>query len=151
MFDGQSYGKGAVILHMLRRHVGDKAFFEGIKLYLTRFRHTPVETDDFRQCMSDASGKDLEQWFAQWVFRAGHMEVKTEWTHADGKIEFNVKQLQTGEPYNFDTVVEIVSGASKTRRPIHIDSRETIVLYDAPMKPDKVTLDPDGDIPVVRK
>ena len=151
MFDGQSYGKGAVILHMLRRHVGDKAFFEGIKLYLTRFRHMPVETDDFRQAMSDASGKDLEHWFEQWVFRAGHMEVSTAWTHADGKIELNIKQLQTGAPYSFDTVVEITSGTSKTRRPIHIDSRETIVLYDAPIKPDSVTLDPDGDIPSVRK
>jgi aminopeptidase N len=151
LFDGQSYGKGAVILHTLRKHVGDKAFFEGIKLYLTRFRHMPVETDDFRQAMSDASGKDLESWFEQWVFRAGHMALQTSWTHANGKIELNVKQLQQGKPYSFDTVVEITNGASVTRRPIHIDSMETVAFIDSPMKPEKVTLDPDFDIPSVRK
>lgn len=151
MFDGQSYSKGAVILHMLRRHVGDKAFFEGIKLFLTRFRHMPVETDDFRQCVSETSGKDLTNWFDQWVFKAGHLELQTAWTHADGKIELNIKQLQKGAPYSFDTVVEITNGSNVTRRPIHIDAAETIVTYLAPMKPDKVTVDPDRDILAVIK
>ncbi|MEO7454050.1 MAG: M1 family metallopeptidase [Fimbriimonadales bacterium] len=151
MFDGQSYSKGAVILHMLRRHVGDKAFFEGIKLYLTRFRHTPVETDDFRQCISETSGKDLENWFDQWVFRPGHLIMETSWTHAGGKIELTIKQAQATGLYEFDTVVEITSGTSKTRRPIHVSAAETIVSIDAPMKPDKVTVDPDRDILCVSK
>jgi aminopeptidase N len=151
MFDGQSYSKGAVILHMLRRHVGDKAFFEGIKLYLTRFRHTPVETDDFRQCISETSGKDLQNWFDQWVFRPGHLIMETNWSHSGGKLELTIWQTQTTGLYEFDTVVEITNGASKTRRPIHISSAETIVSIDAPMKPDKVTVDPDRDILCVAK
>ncbi|MDQ2986881.1 MAG: M1 family metallopeptidase [Armatimonadota bacterium] len=155
MFDGQSYGKGAVILHMLRRHVGDQAFFAGIKLYLTRFRHMPVETDDFRQCVSETSGLDLESWFDQWVFKRGHLEIETAWSHANGKVEVKVRQTQDtskGTPYyTFDTVVEFKNGTSVTRKPIRISGKETTASFDMPMKPDSVVVDPDHDILAVRK
>jgi aminopeptidase N len=151
MFDGQSYGKGSVILHMLRRHVGDKAFFDGLKLYLTRFRHMPVETDDFRQCVSETSGKDLQKWFDQWVFRPGHLIMETSWTHASGKLELKIRQTQTTGLYDFDTVVEIVNGANKTRKNIHVTGAETTATFDIPMKPESVTVDPDRDILAVVK
>ena len=150
MFDGQSYSKGAVILHMLRRHVGDKAFFDGIKLYLTRFRHMPVETDDFRQSISEASGRDLQDWFDQWVFRKGHLIMETTWTHNGGKVEVKVRQKQTTGPYTFDTVVEFKNGVAVTRKPIHISGEETTVAFDVPMKPDSVVVDPEHDFLAVR-
>ena len=150
MFDGQSYAKGSVILHMLRRRIGDKAFFDGIKLYLTRFRHMPVETDDFRQCVSETSGLDLRNWFDQWVFRKGHLIMETAWTHSGGKVELKVRQKQTTGLYTFDTVVEFKNGANVTRKPINVSGEETVVSFEMPMKPDSVVVDPDRDILAIR-
>jgi aminopeptidase N len=48
MFDSHSYAKGGRILHMLRRHIGDEAFFESIKLYLTKHAFSSVEVHDLR-------------------------------------------------------------------------------------------------------
>jgi aminopeptidase N len=154
MFDGQTYSKGSVILHMLRRYVGDKSFFEGIKNYLTQFRHKNVETEDFRQVMSETSGKELEAWFAQWVYKPGHLVMQTEWTYQDGKIELKIKQAQDtnkGTLYEFDTVVAIKSGGSVLRKPIHVSGEETVVSFPAGIKPDSVEVDPDRDIICVRQ
>ena len=38
MFDAVSYNKGGTILHMLRNYLGDSAFFEGLKEYLTTYQ-----------------------------------------------------------------------------------------------------------------
>lgn len=154
MFDGQSYSKGSVILHMLRRYVGDAAFFEGIKNYLNQFGHKNVETDDFRQVMSESSGKDLEAWFAQWVYKPGHLILQSAWTYQDGRVELKLKQAQDttkGTLYDFDTIVEIKSGSSVRRVPIHVSGEETVVSFPAGVKPDSVEVDPDRDIIFVRQ
>ena len=43
MFDGHSYNKGGQVLHMLRKYVGDDAFFASLKLYLETNKFTSVE------------------------------------------------------------------------------------------------------------
>ncbi|MBL8760567.1 MAG: HEAT repeat domain-containing protein [Phycisphaerae bacterium] len=65
------YGKGASILHMLRRKLGDEAFFAGVRLYIDRHKFTTVETADFRRALEEASGESLERFFWQWCERPG--------------------------------------------------------------------------------
>jgi aminopeptidase N len=65
------YGKGCSILHMLRERLGDAAFFRGVAAYLDQHKFQSVETDHFRQSLEEASGDNLEQFFAQWVRRPG--------------------------------------------------------------------------------
>src|SRR5262249_26884521 len=76
LFDGMSYAKGACVLHALRGLLGDAAWWKGIRGYVAAHQRGVVETDDFRRAMEDASGKDLKWFFDQWVFRAGHPELK---------------------------------------------------------------------------
>ena len=70
------YPKGASILHMLRRMLGDAVFFQGVAIYVDRFAGKTVETDDFRGCLEEVSGRSLEQFFEQWCFRPGCPLVK---------------------------------------------------------------------------
>lgn len=65
------YGKGAWVLHMLRQHLGDDAFWRGAREYLNRWRNREVETGDFRRCLEEASGDALERFFDDWVYRYG--------------------------------------------------------------------------------
>ncbi len=65
------YPKGASILHMLRRMLGEEVFWSGVRLYMSRFAGKVVETSDFRYAMEEVSGRGLEWFFEQWCERPG--------------------------------------------------------------------------------
>lgn len=75
MFDSHSYNKGGVILHMLRKHLGDEAFFQGLNEYLTEHALQSVEVHDLRQAFERVSGEDLNWFFNQWFLDKGHPEL----------------------------------------------------------------------------
>ena len=62
------YNKGAVVLHMLRRLVGDEAFFKGLRRFYVESRFTKVGTDDLRQAMEAEWGKPLDRFFERWIY-----------------------------------------------------------------------------------
>jgi hypothetical protein len=64
------YNKGAMVLHMLRRLVGDEKFFEGIRQFYATWRFRKAGTDDFRLAMQKASGTDLTAFFDSWIYGA---------------------------------------------------------------------------------
>ena len=78
LFDAHSYNKGGLVLHMLRRELGDAAFFKGLNLYLTQHAFQAVEAHDLRLAMERVSGRDLNWFFNQWFFAKGHPELKVE-------------------------------------------------------------------------
>jgi aminopeptidase N len=55
MFDGHSYNKGGRILHMLRNHLGDDAFFQGLNKYLTTNAYKSAEVHNLRLAMEEVS------------------------------------------------------------------------------------------------
>ncbi|MGL6022654.1 MAG: M1 family metallopeptidase, partial [Chitinophagaceae bacterium] len=59
VFDNVSYPKGATILHMLRKYLGDSAFFEAIKMYLTKNKFKAAEVSQLRLAFEEVSGEDL--------------------------------------------------------------------------------------------
>ena len=78
LFDAHSYNKGGLVLHMLRRQLGDAAFFKGLNLYLTQHAFQAVEAHDLRLAMEQVSGQDLNGFFNQWFFAKGHPELEVE-------------------------------------------------------------------------
>jgi aminopeptidase N len=67
VFRALVYNKGAAILHMLRRLMGDEAFFSGVKSFYREWRYQKAGTDDFRKAMEAASGRNLEAFFEGWI------------------------------------------------------------------------------------
>jgi hypothetical protein len=62
------YNKGAMVLHMLRRLLGDEKFFDGIRTFYATWKFRKAGTDDFRLAMQKASGTDLTAFFDGWVY-----------------------------------------------------------------------------------
>jgi hypothetical protein len=62
------YNKGAAVLHMLRRLVGDEAFFAGLRLFYVGARFRKVGTEDLRVAMESASDRSLERFFERWIY-----------------------------------------------------------------------------------
>jgi aminopeptidase N len=61
------YGGGAQFVHMLRRELGDEAFFRGIQRFIERNKYRTVQRADVLHAMEEASGQDLRTVFQQWL------------------------------------------------------------------------------------
>jgi aminopeptidase N len=62
------YRKGAYVLHLLREEMGDRLFWSGIRQYTRKYFGKSVVTADFQKAMEQASGKNLGEFFARWVY-----------------------------------------------------------------------------------
>ncbi len=150
MFDSHTYPKGGAVLHTLRRALGDESFYRGIKLYLTRHRHTPVETPDLIRALTDASGVNVQPMFDQWIYKPGHPVLEYAWSYDESKGELTVttKQMQDtkdGTPiYDIPTKVGVISGGTLTALPVRLNAVENSFTLRTP-KPEAVILDPNHD------
>jgi aminopeptidase N len=99
MFDGHSYNKGGLIVHMLRNLVGDEAFYASLNRYLTRNEYTDVEAHELRLAFEDVTGMDLNWFFNQWFFDQGHPILDVSYTYdAQAKAYYiDVEQTQDAE------------------------------------------------------
>jgi hypothetical protein len=71
VFRALVYNKGAMVLHMLRRLIGDDRFFDGLRRFYTEWMFKKAGTDDLRQIMEAASGQDLTSFFEAWIYGSG--------------------------------------------------------------------------------
>lgn len=83
VFRSVVYNKGALVLHMLRRLVGDEAFTRGLQRFygLSRFRR--VGTDDLQAAFEYESGRSLELFFERWIYEADVPTLLTSWSVDD--------------------------------------------------------------------
>lgn len=149
MFDSHTYPKGGVVLHTLRRYLGDENFFAGLNLYLRTWRHTPVESAQLRRAMTEATGINCEPFWAQWLEKPGHPVLDYAWTQMEGKNVLTVKQTQDtsdGTPvYDIQTVAAVIGADGKTVNvPIHLSkTEESFSLPEGALG--AVVLDPNHD------
>ncbi len=102
LIDANSYEKGAWVLHMLRRKLGDTIFWQGIRAYYAKYNGSNASTDDLRQEMEKVSGQDLKQFFTQWLFTAGHPDLDITWHYDADKKALNISIIQKQTlPYIF--------------------------------------------------
>jgi aminopeptidase N len=103
MFDRHTYQKGGLILHALRNYLGDDAFFTGLKEYLHNYEYQPVEAHQLRLSFEKVSGKDLNWFFNQWFYGAGHadLEIKHHYNDSLNLFTITVEQVQDEEAQTF--------------------------------------------------
>jgi len=68
VFRSLVYNKAAMVLHMLRRLVGDDPFFWGVRRFYSEWRFRKAGSDDFRLAMEASTGRDLRRFFDTWVY-----------------------------------------------------------------------------------
>jgi len=111
LFDRHLYEKGGLVLHMLRRELGDEVFWSGVRNYLGAHAYSVVETNDLQRALEKVSGRSLERFFDSWVYRPGHPELKVKIGWDDGLLSVSVKQGQKlGDTAEFHFQLEIEVG-----------------------------------------
>ena len=93
---GATYQKGAWILHMLRRRMGDEVFWDGIQLYYATYFNGTATTDDFIDAMEQASGLDLETFAEQWLYDGGNPRLEGWWEYdpTSQAVSVEINQVQ---------------------------------------------------------
>ncbi len=145
------YSKGASILNMLRARLGDKPFFDGVRLYFDRNKLKTVESSDFRKALEDSSGDNLELFFEQWVYRPNipRVNVYAAWDPVSGGLRLNGTQTQTINPANpaFEFRLPVwahspgSSGWSSTK--LIFNGRDASATLELADEPDAIAFDPE--------
>lgn len=105
VFRALVYNKGAAVLHMLRRFIGDEAFLKGLRAFYGNFRYKKAGTDDLRVAMEAASGQSLERFFSRWILDSELPRVRlTTATRADA---VDVTYEQTGEVFDVPLTITL--------------------------------------------
>ncbi|MFI1772795.1 M1 family aminopeptidase [Thalassobellus citreus] len=99
-----SYNKGAMVLHMLRKKIGDTNFFQGIKNYLSNTNHAYdyAKTEDFIPIMEAASGENLTEFFNDWLYKEGYPSYNIEWNQpSDSQVHIQISQTQSNPSVSY--------------------------------------------------
>lgn len=142
LFDRHTYEKGGCVLHMLRHHVGDKHFRRSLKTYLHRFANGTAETDDLRKVFELETGKSLQQFFDQWIFREGHPELKVEFMHDGGMAKIKVEQAQAGDPFELQLEVKLAFARSKKTYTFKVSEKESAFQIPVDSEVEWFSVDP---------
>jgi aminopeptidase N len=148
VFDRHLYQKGGLVLHMLRTMLGDDVFWKSVRAYLTKHARSIVETRDLMRALEEVSGRGLEQFFEQWVYRAGHPELEVKIEHENGVLNVGVRQTQKIDKespcFVFDLAFDLVPEKGKSvRRTHHLEKPAETIALPCPERPSFVVIDPD--------
>jgi hypothetical protein len=105
VFRALVYNKGALVLHMLRRLIGDEAFFAGLRDFATTWRYKKAGTDDLRVSMEKAGGRPLERFFDRWIFNSGIPVIH--FTSMVDTEHLRVRFVQSANVYDVPVTVTI--------------------------------------------
>ncbi|MCC6316381.1 MAG: M1 family metallopeptidase [Gemmatimonadaceae bacterium] len=145
------YQKAGFVLHMLRREVGDSAFYRGVRSYYAKYRHANAMTDDFMREVEAASGTKLDWFFAQWMRRSGVAAptISWLWDPRQRSVILTLTQ-EVGEPYRLDLSADVTDAKGVVHRVrVNVPAGRVSTMH-LPVKldgaPTRIVFDPDASL-----
>ena len=99
-----SYNKGAMVLHMLRKKLGDTHFFDALKNYISDpdLAYNYAKTPDLMAHLETVSGLDLNEFFNDWVYNQGYPTYNVNWHQpTTNTISIQLNQTQSHASVSF--------------------------------------------------
>ena len=143
------YGKGAMLWHMLRRRVGDEAFFAALKEVFRTRRFQSASWQDFGQALTRSSGQELGPFLASWLEQKGgpHLslvDVRRQRQGGDWLVTGRVKQTSPLFPLMVPLRLETADGHIDQTLPVK--GGQTDFQFLTAAEPRRLLLDPDVDL-----
>jgi aminopeptidase N len=145
LLNPNNYEKGAWVLHMLRKRLGDEAFFRGIRNYYNEHASGNATTEDLRKKLEAASGKSLKDFFARWIYDAGHpvYEVSSKPATSGRGFTITIEQRQQSPAFMDPFTIRINSDNSSETKTIQPKSKTTFFFFPGRNRPTSIEVDPD--------
>jgi aminopeptidase N len=117
LLNRNSYEKGGFVLHMLRRELGDKSFFAGLRSYYAKHKHRTALSSDLQQALETASGRKLGAFFDQWLRRPAYPEIDVFWNDsALTSLQVSITQSGRFGLFEFPLQLALVDPDGNVRR-----------------------------------
>jgi len=148
LLNANSYQKGGYVLAMLHRMLGDSAFFGGLRAYYADHRDGNALSDDLQRALERSSGRELGQFFDQWLRRPGVATPTIGWAyHADAATVSILVLQDSARAYALPLTVA-VTGADGVPQRVEVDvpavPRAELTLPGRfAARPVSIVLDPD--------
>jgi len=151
LLNRNSYEKGGFVLHMLRKQVGERAFYEALRGYYVRHKGATAVTDDLQAEMERASKQRLQWFFDQWLRRPGYPTVTATWAYdaATHETSITVRQDSRFGAYQFPLTIAVVDSTGASHRAVaQLSATAGAVQVRVPLStaPSAVVLDPDVEL-----
>lgn len=153
MFDGHTYPGGAWRLHMLRKLMGDEAFWSGVQTYIERFSKKTVQTSDFQNCLEEASGLNLTRFFDEWLLSKGFPKLKGQYEYnGEDVVKISMTQTQVDETnqiplFGFPLEVEVTTTTGSVYPSVltfdQLETVTTLIKLPTGEKPVMIRIDPE--------
>jgi hypothetical protein len=105
IFRALAYNKGALVLHMLRRLVGDDAFFRSLRRFYTTWRFRKAGTEDLRAAFEAETSMSLDRFFERWIYTASLPRLRFSYELEDDAE--GVRLEQVGEVFDLPVTVTV--------------------------------------------
>lgn len=145
VFDAVTYQKGGSILYMLRNYLGNAAFYKGLNIYLKTNAFKNGEAHQLRLALEEASGRDLNWFFNQWYFGAGHpvLNITYKWDEASKKQTVYLNQTQDGNAFILPLAIDVYAGGKMERKKFWVRNKVDSLVFQSAVKPSLVNVDGD--------
>jgi aminopeptidase N len=162
LFDRHLYEKAAAVLHMLRGELGWERLKRALRRYVLDNATRTVETIDLVRAIESATGRNVREFFAQWIDRGGHpeLEVRAAWDAERSTLTLEIEQKQALDaehpPYVFDIEAGLVAVppeeivrdagdgplAGERRVRLHVERAHESFAIVCPAAPALIRIDP---------
>lgn len=121
---GTTYVKGSMVCHMLRRELGDPAFFRMLRRFASTYAGKSAEWDDLARIATAEAGRPMGWFFEQWTRREGAPKLR--WSDVssrrmpDGRTEVRAMLQQQGRPFLGHMTVALESDGDRSTQRIWI-------------------------------
>jgi tetratricopeptide (TPR) repeat protein len=147
-FQSMTLEKGAMIFHMLRWEIGDKAFLATLKGALSQFSGSSMRAADFEKVAEAESRQPLTSFFSQWLDGAGAPQFTNKYTiyrlgnnkgfRIIGEIEQDLDLFRMPVELSVET-----DGKTETQK-IEVVGVSTHYVVDPFGRPRRISIDPQG-------
>ncbi len=143
------YDKAAMVFHMLRRKIGEEAFWGGLRDVFARYRFTAITWSDFQRVFEERSEMTLAPFFRQWVFKPGAPRLtlsKVTPTTTDHGFDITGRVLQQAPYYDLPLMLALETDQGTALHTLDVSGPRTPFSLTSDGPPRRLTVDPDVNI-----
>ena len=147
VFRALVYNKGALTLHMLRKLIGDEAFFRGLRRFYSAWRFKKAGTEDVKAAFELESNRELDAFFDRWIYGSSLPRMKFSYTTEPDAVIVRFEQM--GERFEVPVTVTLKHGATSTDVTVPVTEQVTTRRIPTTSPIRSVSVNEDDAAPVV--